>query len=186
MKRLALGSVVAAVLMFFWGFLYWAVSPIPLQIMRGVPDEPALSKALAEALPRSGVYVLPHPQGVSQDEFLKRHQAGPLAQILIQTRGEDPMQGSIFFWGFVHMLASAFLLGLVLRAAAPASSSYAARFRIAALAGLAGAMYSNLGRPIWWHQTWDFHLMYFAFDLGSWLLAALALAYFVRDPSSRG
>jgi len=180
MKKVILGSVVAAVAMFFWGFLYWAVFPFPFQIMHAVPNEPALAKALAEALPGSGVYILPHPQGVSEGEFMKRHQAGPLAQILVEKRGANPMQGSIFFWGFVHMLASAFVLALVLRAAAPATATFGARFQIAALAGLAGALYSNLGKPIWWHQTWDFHLMYFAFDLGSWLLAALALAFFVR------
>jgi hypothetical protein len=184
MKKLILGSVLAAVAMFFWGFLYWAVSPLPLQVMSAVPNEPALSKTLAESLPASGVYLLPHPSGVSEDELAKRHRAGPLVQINIERQGTDPMQGSIFFWGFVHMLASCILMALVLWTAAPSAAGFGTRFRIAAVAGLAAACYSNLGKPIWWHQAWSYHLMNFGFDLGSWLLAAVVLAWFVRDPPS--
>jgi len=184
MNKLILGSVLAAVAMFFWGFLYWAAFPFTYRIMAPAPNEGALAKTIGDALPASGVYLLPHPKGGSEDEVAKRFQAGPLVQINIQKRGTAPVQGSVFFWGFVHMLVSAFVMGLVLRAAAPAAPSFGSRLQIGALAGVAAACYSNLGKPIWWHQTWDYHLLNFGFDLGSWLLAALVLAWFVRDPSS--
>jgi hypothetical protein len=180
MKKLMLGSVLAAVAMFFWGFLYWAAFPFTYRVMAPAPNQQALAKAMADALPASGVYLLPHPKVGSQEEMTKLFQAGPLVQINIQKQGTDPVQGSVFLWGFVHMLASAFLMALVLRAAAPAAASFGTRLQVAALAGLAGACYSNLGKPIWWHQTWDYHLLNFGFDLGSWLLAALVLAFFVK------
>jgi hypothetical protein len=183
MKRLVLGSVLAAVAMFFWGFLYWAVFSFPYQIMVPAPNQQALAKTIGDALPASGVYLLPHPKVGSEEEMAKSFRAGPLVQINIQKQGVDPMQGSIFLWGFVHMLVSSLLMALVVRAAAPAAAGFAGRLQIAALAGLAGACYSNLGKPIWWHQTWSYHLMNFGFDLGSWLLAALVLAWFVDSSS---
>lgn len=181
MKKLILGSVLAAVAMFFWGFLYWAAFPFTYRIMAPAPNEQALAKSIGDALPASGVYMLPHPKGGSEDVVAKRFQAGPLVQINIQKQGTAPVQGSVFFWGFVHMLVSCFLMALVLRLAAPALPSFATRLQAAALAGVAAACYSNLGKPIWWHQTWDYHLLNFGFDLGSWLLAAVVLAWFVKE-----
>jgi hypothetical protein len=182
MKRLILGSVLAAVAMFLWGFLYWGVSSFPYRIMAPAPGQQALAKTIGDALPASGVYLLPHPKVGSEQEMTKLFQAGPLVQINLQKQGMDPMQGSIFLWGFMHMLASSFLMALALRAAVPLG--FGGRLQLAVLAGLAGACYSNLGKPIWWHQTWSYHLMNFGFDLGSWLLAALVLAYFVDSSRS--
>jgi hypothetical protein len=181
MKRLILGSLLAAVAMFFWGFLYWAASPFTYQIMRPAPNDQALAKAIGEALPASGLYLLPHPTQGTEEERTARFKAGPLLQVNLQKQGVDVVSGSVFFWGFVHMLLCSFLMALVLRIAAPALPSFATRFQAAALAGLAAAAYSNLGKPIWWHQTWDYHLLNFGFDLGSWLLAGAVLAWFVRN-----
>lgn len=182
MKRVFVGSVLAAVVMFVWGFLFWATFPFPKQILRSVGDEPALAALLKHHLPATGVYLLPNmKEGQSQDEFTRRHREGPLAQIVYVAEGVDPMGASVFLGGFVHMLVSAFILALALRAAAPSLGTFGARFGLVALVGLAGAVYSNLGRPIWWHQPWDYHLLYFAYDFGSWLLAGLVLAWAVRS-----
>jgi hypothetical protein len=137
MKKLILGSVLAAVAMFFWGFLYWAVFPFTYQVMASAPNELALAKTIGDALPASGVYLVPHPKGGTEEEVAKRIQAGPLMQINIRKQGTDPMSGSVFFWGFVHMLVCSLLMALVLRLAAPALPSFATRFQAAALAGLA-------------------------------------------------
>ncbi len=133
MKQVFVGSILAAVVMFAGGFLYWTVFPLPYTILRSVPDEPALAAQLKQALPATGVYLLLNT---------KRHVAGPLA--------------------------------------APVLATYKARFKLAAVAGLAGAIYSNLGKPIWWHQPWDFHVLNFAFDFGSWVLAAFVLAWAIK------
>jgi hypothetical protein len=181
MKRVILGSVVGAVLMFFWGFFYWGLSSFPYQVMAPAPNQEALAKTINDALPASGVYLLPHPKVGSPEQSQALMKAGPLMQINIEKQGVDPMDPSVFGFGFLHMLLSTFLMALVLRMAAPARAGFGARFQIAALAGLAAACYSNLGKPIWWHQTWGYHVLNFGFDLGSWLLAALALAWFVRE-----
>lgn len=184
MKQVFVGSILAAVVMFVWGFLYWTVLPFPYTILRSVPDEPALAAQLKQALPATGVYLLPNMKREAskeeQDEFMKRHGAGPLASIVYVAEGTNPMGPSVFLGGLLHMLVAAFVLAFAVNLAAPALATYKARFKLAAVAGLAGAIYSNLGKPIWWHQPWDFHVLNFAFDFGSWVLAAFVLAWALK------
>jgi hypothetical protein len=173
------GIVLAAVVMFFWGFLFWTVSPVPKQILRTAPDETALAQALSGLLKDSGVYILP---GMSErqpeSEYVNHAKAGPLAWVIFRREGTDPMNPSTFAFGFLHMLASVAILAWLLRLAAP--DSYGGRLGFALIAGLAGSVFSNLGKPIWWIQPWSFHILNFVYDITSWALAALVLAHFVR------
>ena len=180
MKPILTGGLLAAVVMFLWGFLYWSVSGISTRILHPVPDELSLAQKLAEVLPQSGGYLMPFPANTSTEEFLKRMASGPLVQILYTREGGDPMQASVFVFGFLHMLASALVMGLVLSRTAAALPGYGARLQLVVIAGLAGSLFANLGRPIWWHQPWDFHLMNFAYEITSWTFAGLVLARFVR------
>lgn len=178
MKAL-IGIVLAAVAMFVWGFLFWTVLPFSKAILKNAPDETALAEALTRELKEPGVYVLPGMiAGQSEAEYASRSKAGPLAWVIFRREGTDPMRPTTFLAGFVHMLASvgllAWLLNLVGR------DTYAGRFGIAMVASLAGAVFSNLGKPIWWVQPWNFHVLNFAYDVTSWALAALVLAHFVR------
>lgn len=181
MKSILTGAVLAAVAMFLWGFLYWSVSGISTRVLHPVPDEMALAQKLAEVLPRSGGYMLPFPANTSTEEFMKRLASGPLVQILYNRDGADPLQASVFVYGFLHMLASALVMAFALSQALPALPTYGARLQLVVVTGLAGSLFANLGRPIWWHQPWDFHLMNFAYELTSWMVAALVLARFVRS-----
>ncbi len=181
MKRILIGSVLAAVVLFVWGFLFWGVSGLADAVMDPAPDEAALSQKLAEVLPKTGVYLLPYPPSSPTDEFVRRHEAGPLAQIFFRREGTNPMGGGVFLGGFLHMLVSALVMAFALSLVLPAAPGYGARVKVVLLAGLAGAIYSNLGKPIWWHQTWDYHFLTFVYDFTSWVLAGLVLAKFVRS-----
>jgi len=178
MKPILTGGLLAAVAVFVWGFLYWSLSGISTRVMHPVPDELSLAQKLAEVLPQSGAYLMPFPANTSTEEFVKRMASGPLVQILYSREGGDPLQASVFAFGFLHMLASALVMAVALRLAAP--PTYGARLQLVVVAGLAGSVFGNLGRPIWWHQPWDFHLMNFAYEITSWTVAGLVLARFVR------
>ncbi len=177
--RALIGIVLAAVVMFVWGFLFWTVLPFSKAILRNAPDEGALAQALSQELKEPGVYVLPGMiAGQSEAEYASRSKAGPLAWVIFRREGTDPMRPATFLAGFVHMLVSVSLLAWLLKLAGP--GGYAGRFGLAFVASLAGAVFSNLGKPIWWIQPWDFHVLNFAYDITSWVLAALVLAHFVR------
>ena len=180
MKRLLIGALLASVAMWFWGFLFWGISPLPAQFLRSVPDEAALAEKLKAAIPETGVYLVPNMgAGVSQEEFTKRHLAGPLAQIVYVREGDEPMSAAVLGGGWVHMLVCALILGWILLYV-PGPTTFGSRYCILALAGTAAAVWSNLGKPIWWHQPWGFHILYAIYDLTSLLLAAVILAWYVR------
>lgn len=184
MKGILVGSALSALAMFFWGFLWWGAPHfIPYKMaMKTAPDEVALAASLASALPSTGVYLLPNPaSGATAEDVQKRAAAGPTAQIFFMREGAA-MDGGVFLWGYLHMFAASLLGALLLKRVGSIASSYGDRAGLVLLLGLAGSFFSNLGKPIWWHQPWNYHLTYFTYDFTSWLLAALILAKFVREP----
>ncbi len=183
MKGMLVGSALSALAMFFWGFLWWgAPHYLPYKTaMKTAPDEAALAASLSAALPATGVYLLPNPaSGATAEDVQKRASAGPTAQVFFMKEGAA-MDGSVFLWGYVHMFVASFLGALLLQRTVAATTGYGSRAALVLLVGLAGSFFSNLGKPIWWHQPWDYHLTYFVYDFSSWLLAALILAKFVRS-----
>ena len=77
-----------------------------------------------------------------------------------------------------RMWVSALLMGLVLRRLAPVGTGGAVL--AAATVGLATAVWADLGRPIWYAQPWDYHVLFAVYELVGWVLAGAVLASFVR------
>lgn len=182
MKRLILGSLLAAFIVFMWGFLYWNVLPFRNAVTLPVPDEASMSQTLG-ALPETGTYQLPDLRASESAEALVgRMSQGPIAYILLRKEGANASDPSMFINGFLHMLITALLIGLVLRRTALAT--FGARFGLVFLAGLAAAIFSNLGEPIWYFQPWGWHILQAGYDLTSWALIGLVLAKFVQPEAS--
>ena len=181
MKQVLIGAAVSAVAMFFWGFLFWAATPLPYSmVMRAAPDEVAVGQKLRELLPESGVYLIPNPaSGASPEELGKRQAAGPVAQIFVRREGAT-MGAGVFVSGLVHYFVSALIAGLILTIALPAAPAYGTRVKLVFLAGLAGSVFSELGKPIWWPHPWSHALLEFSYDATIWLIGALILAKFVK------
>lgn len=178
MKRLILGSLVAAVVVFLWGFLYWNVFPFRTAATLPIPDEPALAQAL-QALPESGTYEVPDLHaGQADEELIGRLGQGPIALVMLRREGVEWPNPATFIGGFLHMLVTALLIGAALRMANLAS--FGARFGLAFVAGLAAAIFANLGEPIWFYHPWGYHVLQAGYDLTIWALIGLVMAKFVR------
>lgn len=180
MRPLLLGSLLAALVLFVWGFLVWGLMPVNPFDRAG--DERALTQALLAHLPATGTYLLPH-EGDTPAEFEAATAAmrrGPLAMVFFRREGVEPMSPVIFALGFLHMLATTLLVALALRAVAPALPRFGQRAGLVALFALAFALWARMGEPIWWHHPADFYALYFVSDAVGWALAGLVLARFVR------
>lgn len=183
MKRLILGSLLAAIVVFIWGFLYWNVLPFRNSAIASVADEAALAQALG-ALPETGTYQVPdlraHP---SPEAYTAQLAQGPFALVQLRKEGVNWAAPSIFINGFLHYLITALLIGLLLRKTRFAS--FGERFALVFLAGLAAAFFANLGDPIWFYLPWDYHVLQFGYDLTTWILIGLVMAKFVQpEPST--
>lgn len=182
-QRTLLGSLLAAIAMFVWGFLFWGL-PIVQPIDSGLDGEKAQA-ALSGLLSRDGVYVFPEPPGQEMTEaWSALHRRGPLGMIFYRAAGAEPMAPTVFLLGFAHNLITCLLIALLLGKASSALAAYGSRVGFVALAGLAATIWGHAGDPIWLYHPWRFHLLAMAYDLVAWLLVGAILARFVRDPAA--
>jgi hypothetical protein len=104
--------------------------------------------------------------------------AGPVAMINFRAGGTPPM-GQTMLAGFLHMLGTAVLLGLLLQMLLPSASGYIDRLKIVAFVGAIAAFAAHMGQPVWWHWPWDHAIKGAIYDFVSFVIAGLVLAYFV-------
>ena len=186
MKRLILGVLLASVVWFVYAAAYW-MNPLATAIFKMPTDDGSFAAMLGEHLGESGVYVVPSDMS-DVDAFTERHRQGPLATVFFHREGAEPMSPGMFIGGFLHMLVSVILLALLLRRVLPAAPTYGGRLGFFLVGGLAAAVISNLGRPIWMIQTWDYHIFNAIYDFTSWVLVGAILAKFItpEDAASAG
>ncbi len=176
MKKFLLAPLLAALAMFFWGFVFWALLPFPYSTVKTAPD--AAIAALQATFPESGTYLIPSPH--TPDEALIAEQAkrGPSATIHLVKEGMDPMPPSMLLTGYLHELVSCLLLAFLMHKAAPSFKGYWGRVQFSVGVGLLIAIFGNLSDPIWWHHPWGLHLVTALYTTVAWLVAGLVLAKF--------
>lgn len=187
MKKVIIASVIGAVVLFVWGFVFWALLPIGPMIF-STADEPA-STALVEALkdlPESGTYSVPPADLFTSDpeEFIRQHEAGPNATVFLYLEGRPPMSVSTYVFGYLNMLVAVFVAASLLHWAAGALTSYAMRIVFVVAVGLVGVVLSDLGNPLWWNQPWGLYVANAIYHVSGWCLVGLALAKIVAPGSS--
>jgi hypothetical protein len=176
--KLVFGCVLAAIAMFVWGAVFW-MSPFPVSTLARTADDVAAGKALLEHFPVSGTYFIPGHYN-DPGKIAELSAAGPIATVHLLREGRPMMDPRLLVQGFLHGLMSVFLLALLLQLALPGLGSYGARVGFTLLAGLAAAIFINLGDPIWWYQSWGWHLYRALYTVSAWLVAGLVLAAFVK------
>jgi hypothetical protein len=182
MVRLLLGALVAAVVMFGWGFFYWTMLAHRVDVLKPFEQdrEAELFLALSKAANESGMYMHPYQREGEDDEVVaKRMEDGPVVMVSYGGGITTPMWQTLAA-GFVHMLAVCFLAGALLKMVAWAHWSYLTRTGFVLIVGLVGALLIDASWIVWWHQDIKFHLFNAGFHVGAMLLAGLALAAFIK------
>lgn len=177
MLKPLLGAVLAAVAMFFWGFIYWGSGIIDPFSHMSAESEAAIGTTLKTNLPADGVYFVPDAKVGTEEEWFQRMTVGPVAMINFRSGGTAPMQQTMLF-GFLHMLATTLLLMCLLLYVFPAAT-YAERFQRVVAVGLVASFFAHLGQPIWWHWPWTHAMLGALYDFGAYVIAGAVLAYFV-------
>lgn len=185
MLRMLGAALLAAIVVFTWGFVFWTVLPIGAQAVQGPPDSPALQKVLDAQLPASGMYMVPWSDSPQSDTaYHQQHTRGPLALVQFRKTGAEPMAPGILIQGFVHGFVSLLLMAVVVRVAS-AGGGFGTRWIIASGAGLAVAVFAALGDAIWWYQPWGFAVTQLIYTAVAWLLGGLVLAVVLRPTGQR-
>jgi len=156
MKKLILGSFLASLALFFWGFIYYGISGIPYNFLGQSSDAVALS--LKESFPADGTYLFPDPGTDNMEELQKR---GPIATVHIKRDGlANPM--SMMGKGFVHGWIYSLLLALLLKQICK-RTGYGGRVGFVVLVAVTGAFASRFGDAVWWQQASNWQIANFAY-----------------------
>jgi hypothetical protein len=175
MGRLVIGSVAAAVAMFLLGFVFYG-SPLFNSARVDVPAETQLAVHEAlKALPQSGFYAIPFAEG-GDPELVAAHEAGPIATVSLTKPGGPVMDPMVMVKGFLHMVASAFLIGYILWAMRGRLVDFGGRMKLIGMIAFAMTVYFNIGKAVWWPGGWTFNLYVAVADFVTLLAAGFVIA----------
>lgn len=118
MKRLFLGSLLAGLALFVYGFVSFAV--LRWHTPKPVPSESALAEAIKASVTEAGVYMVPGPVKADgthrgQDEWMAASDRGPYMLAMIRPGPNRRPMVSYMSASLVWNVGLAFLLGLILR-----------------------------------------------------------------------
>lgn len=188
MIRLILGAVLAAVVLFAWGFVFWAASGVIYQFMHRLDNEEDVALALQKTDPASGTYLIPFPDRAAVDgsdkekaaDLKARHIKGPVVEIIYRKEGLDPLSSQEMVMGFCHFLAAALLAGVLLVMSQPGLPRYWMRVLFVTVLGAFATVAVSFAGPVWFHHPWPAVLYTSAYQLVGWLLAGLVMALVIR------
>lgn len=176
MKPLLLGSFLAAIAFFLWGFIFYSVTGLPEKILKQPTTD--VGPVLNETFPESGTYFVPGMGNMEEAQNLMAR--GPVAMIHLHREGLKPMDPKLMLAGFLHGWGYALLLGLLLQQICK-KSGYGPRVGFVTLVGATGAFCARIGDSIWWHKSLDWQLTEFAYTtIGAAVIGAV-LARFIRS-----
>jgi hypothetical protein len=165
MRSLPVGALVAAIVMFVLGFVFFDLL-FPMALSPLAPDAAqAVQAALGSHLPASGSYAVPLDEAAWM--------AGPSAMITFAAAGEVPAMAMAMILGFLHMAVCIFVFGLALKAV---GGDFARQCKIVLLTGIAAAAFMHLGDPIWYGGGWKMSIFLFIADGVMLIAGGLVLA----------
>jgi hypothetical protein len=190
MIRYLVGSLLAAVVLFFWGFLFWGVSPIPYLFMHRFANEDEVTQVLQKNAPESGAYFLPFPADAGSSDaeahkaLLERHRKGPLVEVQYNKDGADVESPLMYVFGFGQIFLASLLVGLLLWLALPNLHAYPTRVLFVFLAGVFASAAITLAEPVWFHHPWVGAVNVAIHHLVGWLLAGLVMGLVIRPKAA--
>ena len=164
--------------MYFYGMVFWGISPVPYWTWRQTADDLAAGEALLEHFPQAGTYYLP---GEQHDETSKAalYEKGPVAFVhMTAPQGRSMHEPWVLLKGLLLYLGVSALLAMILRLSR--LKHYRERVGLIALAGLSAAVMIDVGDTVWWYLPLGWKLMLAFFNGSAWVLGGLVLAYFVK------
>ena len=174
MGRIIIGAMAAAVAMFIISFIFFA-TPL-MKLGTGSVDNAqaaTVQRALAANLPATGTYFIP---GADTPEQTVMYGQGPIATVHYNVGGFSVADPGAIVGGLIFNFVVALLIGAALMAVAGRVTDFPSQARLIVLFAVAGAAYTHLGEPIWYHHDWGHFIYLFIADVLALAIAGLVIA----------
>ena len=184
MSRVALGGLLAGILVFSWGAFAHMVLPLGKMGVHLIPNEEPVIGAMRDTIREPGFYFFPG-MDMSRQASESEEQAwqakvkqGPVGVIIVRPSGGEAMSprqlGTELATNVVSALLAAFLLTFV-------RSGYWGRVLFVTLLGVFGFLTISVPYWNWYGFPVDFTAAEAIDQIAGWFLAGLVLAAIVRS-----
>jgi hypothetical protein len=180
MKRVLIGVVVACVVLYAFGFVYWGLGPYRTLVWKQAKDDQATAQFLRQQFPDNGTYYVP-PFNHDPETIDQMFRTGPVAFVhMLAVDGRPMVDPSIMVEGFFLNLLVIVLIAMLLRQVSAALPTYLDRVKFVVLAGVTAAVLVDGNDVFWWQISWKWKLYQGIYDVGFFTLAGLILAAFME------
>jgi hypothetical protein len=176
MIRTVIGGLVAGIIIFVIGFVFWATPLGALAYSKAdEAQNAAVQQSLAQNLSPSGTgtYVIPAHNSAAGAVLYAR---GPIATVHFNTRGYSPDDMSAIFPGVIVAVVAGLLIAFGIAAAG--GRSFAELARLVVCFSLGFTIWEYLGSPIFNHYGWGFWIYTFIAESVALIAAGLVVARF--------
>ena len=186
--RIALGTILGAVVLFVWSALEWMVIPWPGDPLRGFTNEDAVVQTIKANVPRSGNYLIPmevkRTAGMTDEQYRtavqnaeNRVMQGPMIFASVRL---EPMGSMVRYMvvGFITDVIAVLLACILLLHTN--AVLYAGRVGFVAGLGVLIFVGGHLDEWNWWGFSNAYMLMQFGVLVIGWILTGLVISIFVR------
>ena len=183
MGRIVPAALIAAVVVFAWGFI--AHTAVNLFKVNSFRSAPAIAELMKQDGAEDGVYVIPSmPRDFSDEdasdtkEHKRRHEAGPIAVVFFHRDGDAVMPPAMFAKGFAVSFVACLLLAMLLSMLK--LPGFGRRFCVCATVGAMIALHVDASNWVWYRYATDWTIASAIYNLVSWAAAGLVLAAMVK------
>lgn len=191
MKKILIGSLVGAVILFIWSFLAWAILPLHLHTFMYTPSQDSILQVLANGNMESGAYWMPMADNRNVSSFDSKYQeetervmtesAGkPMATVLYLKEGYN-MGGSTMLKGFLFNFLAVLAASILLAPAFASMSSFFGRWWLSLVVGLLVCASGPLIQYNWLGLPWDYTVDMLIDTFLNWGITGLWLAWYFKN-----
>ena len=175
MAKTFIGGLVAGIILFVTGFIFWAtpLGEIPFSTA-GDAENAAVQTALAANLTQSGTgtYIIPAHQSAPGAVLYAQ---GPIATVHFNTMGFSPDDMSMLLPGFIFAIVSGLLIAFGL-AAVSRGRHFADLAQLVVLFSIGVTAWTILAAPVFNHFGWGYWIYAFIAETTALILAGLVVA----------
>jgi hypothetical protein len=175
MVRSVIGGLVAGIVLFFIGFVFWGTPLSGIAFSKANDtDSATVQTALAQGLTRTGTgtYLIPTP---STQAGTVAYGRGPIATIHFNTGGFAANDLSMMLPGLIFALVSGLLMSFGI-AAVSRDNGFAETARLVILFSLGLTIWTILAQPVFNNYGWTYWIYFFVSEVVAFIAAGLVIA----------
>lgn len=184
-KALLKGTILGAIVVYFWMMITWVVLPWHCSTMQKFSDEKVLREAFIANTTKDGIYVLPNicNSAYMQEEGLTSLKDGPMVFVAIKRNGFNVDSPAPYICSFIIYLIGAFLITALLLFSK--IHGYWNGVLFVTTIGLTIGLLSALPNWNWWGFSGGFVTLQIVDLVISWFLAGLVISAVVKRRFAR-